>query len=156
MQIHLHPNVNTIVCATIYIVFFVKVWRITQSINHSIDHSINQSNPWRKVWFGLNKWCWLCLKSPQKYLNRTLFEGTAIYSGVRNHSGCYRVHSFYPIMHCNNECTTDVHSTAINTHNAMWGWGRMNSCVHHPEDGAHRWIIHPSIHFPNRIYIFTI
>ncbi len=44
--------------------------------------------------------------------NSALFEGTAILSGVRNHSGCSRVHSFNPTMHRKNECTTDVHSTA--------------------------------------------
>ncbi len=50
-------------------------------------------------------------KSPPIPSNSALFEGTAILSGVRNHSGCSRVHSFNPTMHHKNECTTDVHST---------------------------------------------
>ncbi len=41
--------------------------------------------------------------------NSALFEGTAILSGVRNHSGCSQVHSFNPTMHCKNECTTVCH-----------------------------------------------
>ncbi len=51
-------------------------------------------------------------KSPPIPSNSALFEGTAILSGVQNHSGCFRVHSFNPTMHRKNECTTDVHSTA--------------------------------------------
>ncbi len=55
---------------------------------------------------------WLYLKSPPIPSNSALFEGTAILSGVRNHSGCSRVHSFNPTMHRKNECTTDEHSKA--------------------------------------------
>ncbi len=51
-------------------------------------------------------------KSPPIPSNSALFEGTVILSGVRNHSGCSRVHSFNPTMHRKNKCTTDVHSTA--------------------------------------------
>ncbi len=54
----------------------------------------------------------LYLKSPPIPSNSALFEGTAIFSGVRNHSGRSQVHSFNPTMHRKNECTTDVHSTA--------------------------------------------
>ncbi len=51
-------------------------------------------------------------KSPPIHLNSVLFDGKAILSGVRNYSGCSRVHSFNPTKHRKNECTTDVHSTA--------------------------------------------
>jgi len=40
-------------------------------------------------------------------LNRALFEETAICSGVWNHSGCYRLHSFNnaPQYQVYNQCT---------------------------------------------------
>ena len=43
-------------------------------------------------------------------LQMALFEGTAICSGVRNHSERYRVHSFNPKMHRYNEFATIVRS----------------------------------------------
>ncbi len=62
----------------------------------------------RCVWW---RWHWMYPNCPL-YLHSARFEGTAILSGVSNHSGCSRMHSFNPTMHCKNECTTDVHSTA--------------------------------------------
>ncbi len=51
--------------------------------------------------------------------NSALFEGTAILSGVRNHSGCSRLHSFNPTMHRKNECTTMYTQRLENPHNAL-------------------------------------
>ncbi len=43
---------------------------------------------------------WLYSKSPPIPSNSALFEGTAILSGVRNHSVCSQGHSFNPTLHC--------------------------------------------------------
>ncbi len=77
-------------------------------------------------------WPWLYPKSHPLPSNSALwlFEGAAILSGVRTHSGCSRVHSFNPTMHRKN----DVHSTA-----------RIPITHSLPEDGARSWIIHSFI-----------
>ncbi len=53
-----------------------------------------------------------CVQITHIPLNRALFEGTDIFSGLRNLSGHYQVYLFNPTMHSNNECTIDVYTTA--------------------------------------------
>ncbi len=61
---------------------------------------------------------WWCKQNGSRYCrssilsNRALFEGTSIFSSVRNHSGHSQVQSFNPTMHRKNECTTSACSTA--------------------------------------------
>ncbi len=52
------------------------------------------------------------LECSRLYPKSPPIQGTDIFSGVRNHTGHSRVHSFNPTMQSNNECMTDVHSTA--------------------------------------------
>ncbi len=49
-----------------------------------------------------------CLHWRRSANHSTLFEGMAVFRGVRNHSGRSRLHSFNPTMHRKNECTTDI------------------------------------------------
>ncbi len=72
---------------------------------------------------------WLYPKLPPIPSNSALFEGTAILSGVWDHSGRSGVHSFNPSMHRKNECTTDEHSTARESPQCTVRVAcRMNSC----------------------------
>ncbi len=104
------------------------------SVPH-IYRSLRVLDPWRPLFWGTPKptqlssppwgsmtnlisqswsiWAaWFCPESPPVPLYSATFEKTAICSGVWKHSGHYQMCSFNPIMHCNNECTTDVHSSA--------------------------------------------
>jgi len=60
----------------------------------------------------------LCPKSPPIPLNKALFEGAGISSGVQKHSGHYRVHLFTSTMHPNNKWTT-VAQWLEDTHHAL-------------------------------------
>ncbi len=54
-------------------------------------------------WLSKNIRLWLYPKSPPIPSHSALLKGTAILSGVQNHTRCFRVHLFNPTMHRKNE-----------------------------------------------------